>query len=217
LEETAVRLSAENRIAVDVLARSGNPVGAILAAAQDIHADLIVVGKARTMRRDTMTFGATVVALARKTTIPLLIVPQTMACIAPKAIALAKELSGDDTHAALRELQGYFGSRLYFLGVKPNETGETIEVYRADAIHSVKELFHLLYEIPVDNRLRHSMENFIEAAPLHLLAVRPIPGLTPERWLLNGRSKELAFDVRVPLLVLPEPEKITARRGRRSS
>lgn len=217
LEEAAARLGVEYHITVDVLARSGDPARAILTAALDIDADLIVIGKAGVGRTNRITFGATAAALARKTTIPLLIVPQTAECILPAAIALPKELLSEEIHTTLGEFMRRFGCRLYLLGLKGRAPGETVEVYRADSIHSATELFHLLYEIPVDNRLSHSIENFIEVAPIHWLAVRPLPWLTPERWLLGGHSKELAFDIRVPLLVLPETQKTMVRRGRRSS
>jgi nucleotide-binding universal stress UspA family protein len=217
LEEVAARFRAENHIAVNVLARSGDPVRAILAAAWDIHADLIVVGKAGVGRSNSVTFGATVGAVARKTTIPLLIVPQTAERILPATIALAKNLFNDELPTALKELLSRFGCRLYLLGVKARMPGETVEIYRADSIHSAGEFFHRLYEIPVDNKLRHSIENFIEVAPINWLAVRPVAGLAPERWVLGGRTKELAFDIRVPLLVLPEAGKPAGHSGRRSS
>jgi len=206
LEEAATRLGAQHRLVVDVLARSGDPVRSILAAARDIHADLIVLGKAGPRRTDPMAFGATVAALARKTTVPLLIVPQRVDLVVPKAIAITKELYHDEIHGLLREFLGRFCCRLFLFGVETKEPGETVEVYRSDAIHSTGEFFNRLYEIPVDTRLRHSIENFIETAPIHWLAVRPLAGLAPERWVLNGRNKDLAFDIRVPLLVLPGAE-----------
>lgn len=232
LEEAAVRIGAEHRITVDVLTRSGDPAGAILTAALDIHADLIVVGKTGAghaaypalAKEDASragpagpSFGATVATLARKTRVPLLIVPQGTLCVRPKAIAVAKELLTGQVPGALSELLVSFGCRLYLFGVNAKATDERVEIYQADAIHSTGELYHLLYQIPVDNKLRHSIENFIEVAPIHWLAARSLPNLAPERWLFGGHSRELAFDVRVPLLILPEAEKVIGRRRRRSS
>lgn len=225
LAEAATRLGSENRISIDILARAGDPVPAILGAARDIHADLIAVGKAGGRhvgksdagRPTTSGFDDTVVALARKTHIPLLIVPQEAGCIPPKVIAVTKELLAGEIPGALRELIGHFACRLYLFEVKAKTRSENVEVYVADAIHSAKELFHLLYEIPVDSKLQHSMENFIDVVPIDWLVARSLPSLTPERWLLGGHSRELAFDIRVPLLILPETEKKTARRDRKKS
>ena len=188
-------------------------------------ADLIAVGKAGGRhvgksdagRPTTSGFDDTVVALARKTHIPLLIVPQEAGCIPPKVIAVTKELLAGEIPGALRELIGHFACRLYLFEVKAKTRSENVEVYVADAIHSAKELFHLLYEIPVDSKLQHSMENFIDVVPIDWLVARSLPSLTPERWLLGGHSRELAFDIRVPLLILPETEKKTARRDRKKS
>jgi nucleotide-binding universal stress UspA family protein len=233
MEEKAARLGGEYRITVDVLVRTGDPVRAILTAALEIHADLIVVGKtgagravhpasaARDVSRAGLSaaasFGATVVTLARKTPVPLLIVPQGAICTPPRSIAVAKELLTGEVPGALSELLASFGCRLYLFGVKAKTTDEVVEIYQADAIHSTGELYHLLYQIPVGDKLRHSIENFIEVAPIHWLAVRSLPSLAPERWLFGGHSRELAFDVRVPLLIIPEMGKATGRRGSRSS
>lgn len=229
LEEMATRLGAEHRIGVDVLARTGDPVRAILATARDIGADLVVVGKtgaghaahpegvkpeaSRTGLSAATSFGATVARLARKTPIPLLIVPEGTLCVLPKAIAVSKESFAGEVSVAISKLLRSFSCRLFLFGVRTKKTDEIVEIYRAEAIHSTGEPFHLLYEIPVDRKLRHSLENFIESAPIHWLAACPLPGLTPERWVLRGRDKELIFDIRVPLLITPEGEKVPGRRA----
>lgn len=217
LEGMAARLDMGNRLSVNILVRPGDPVAVILAAAREIDADLIVVGKAGVGRPDASTFGATVVTLARKTTIPLLIVPRTAQCIPPKTIAIPKSILDDDIPESLQAILGRFRSRLYGFAVQVKTGGETVEIYGADSTHYGKEPFHLLYEIPVGSNMRHSVEDFIEVAPIHWLAVRPLSGLTPERWILCGRTKELALDIRVPVLVLPESKKATARNSTRSA
>jgi nucleotide-binding universal stress UspA family protein len=207
LEEIAMKLGTLGGQSISLLARPGDPVPAILSAAREIDADLIVGGRAGVGHEYPSTFGTTVVSLARKTTIPLLIVPQAAGCIKPKAIAIAENFLHDNMPEAIHELLGQFHSRLYTFDVKAKKTGEVVEIYGTDATHCGKELFHLLYEIPVDSETHHSVENFIEVAPIHWLAACPLPGLSPERWVLGRRSKGLAIDIRIPLLVLPDAKK----------
>lgn len=217
LEEMAMKLGKVGGQSVSLLARPGDPVPAILSAAREIDADLIVAGRAGVGHTHLSTFGTTVVSLARKTTIPLLIVPQAAMCIKPKAIAIAENFPHDEIPGAMQELLARFHSRLYAFDVKAKETGEVVEIYATDARHCGKELFHLFYEIPVDSQTHHSMENFIDVAPIHWLAVCPLPGLPLDQWVLGSRNKGLAIDIRVPILVLPESQKSGVRNSKRSS
>lgn len=217
LEEMAALLGTGNRLSIDILARPGNPVSAILSAAREIDADLIVVGKAGVGQPGDSAFGTTVVTLARKTTIPLLIVPCTTQCLPPKTIAIPGNLLDEEIPEFLRVILGRFRSRLYGFAVQTKAGGETVEVYGGDPVYYGKEPFHLLYEIPVGSNMQHSVENFIEVAPIHWLAVHPLHGPTPERWILSGRTKELALNIHVPLLILPGTKKATARNTKSSA
>ncbi|HWB92686.1 MAG TPA: universal stress protein [Puia sp.] len=175
----------------------------ILKTAKHTHADLIVIGKTGARRKNGDSFGSTALALARRTDIPLLIVPPDAACDRISAIAVAGDTIRHGNPPVLRELMSTFGSRLYRFTVTGKAPTQTIQVSESDALHSPGQPFRLLYQVPVNSLLRHSIENFIEVNPIELLVAKPLPGLSPERWMLNGPGKDLLFAIRPPLLVLP--------------
>lgn len=202
LEEEATRLGANNRRQIDIITRTGDSVRAILATARDIHADLVIVGKTGAGQRGNHC-GRTAVALARKTTIPLLIVPREAIGIPPAAIAVARDVLTNRTPEVWHRLLNCFGSGVYLFHITAKGPDEIVQISRVDAIHGTGDTWHPIYQIPVDLRLRHSMENFIEANPIHWLVVKPLQGIPPERWMLNGRTTESAFGIHVPLLIIP--------------
>ena len=203
LEDKAVRLNTTTGVRVDVISRAGESVRAILATARDTGADLIIIGNTGTEGREGVAFGNTAVALAKKTTIPLLIVPGYRHYAPLKAIAIAKDVLREQTPAILRELLGLFASGLYLFQLTGHGPEEAVEIGHSDAIHYTKEQFHQLYSIPVGKHLQHSIENFIESNPIDLLVARPIPGMQPDRWMLKNTNKDLIFGIHVPLLILP--------------
>jgi hypothetical protein len=134
----------------------------------------------------------------------VLVVPPEASYIPPSAIAVAADVLPQATPPLLGELLSTFTSALYLFQLSSGKTGQLVEIYRCDSMHTNGETFHLLYQVPVNRLLSHSLENFIEVNPIHLLAVTPSHGIPPERWLLHGTGKDLIFDIRIPLLVFPE-------------
>ncbi len=93
LQHEVENLTREQSLPVHVLAREGNSTQAVLDAAEEIGADLIIAGFTGTAKALRKSFGSTATGLARKTKIPLLIVPQQARYEKPVGIALA-----DDVH-----------------------------------------------------------------------------------------------------------------------
>src|SRR5579872_6647746 len=85
------RLAAEASVltpgaeSVHTIAKEGPRVESILAVAGQVGAELIVVGMKDEGRKTRRLFGSTVTGLARKTTIPILVIPEGFGFSPPAA------------------------------------------------------------------------------------------------------------------------------------
>ena len=178
LEEEKRQLGADTTIPIDTLLKKGPVVRTILAAAEETHADLIVVGMTGTEKEIRRSFGSAATTLARKTPVPLLVIPEEAKFTPPVAIALAEDVlraKENETPEPVRELLEKFHAKLFVIRVFNKQSGEVIE----------------------------ALENFIVMNPISILVMQPHPRTLPERWFLRSNTKEMIFETSIPLLILP--------------
>jgi nucleotide-binding universal stress UspA family protein len=194
--------------AMNTLSVEGPVVASILDAAKDENADLIVVGmksKGKAVRR---IFGSTVSALARKTTTPLLVVPEEARYLAPAAILLGNDIRPDtDIHVLdpLKELVAIFSSRLYSLRVIQKGTREFLGIlHNPNPLRSLEKTWNIKYEYEMGDDVSGNLNKFSESHNIAMVVMMARPHSLPRRWLMGSHTHEMIFETKMPLLILPE-------------
>lgn len=207
LEQEVDNLMTEKRKAIDILAWEGPASRAILDAAEQAGADLIVVGITAEEKGVRKIFGSVATGLARKTRIPLLVVPEKARFVKPTGIALAEDVREEkDTPTPLlvRELLEEFHATLYLVRLFNPEAGEVIEVLHQSAnLRRTIGAFAPLEEGSLGNNIARALENVVETKPINILVLRPEPKSLIGAWLYGSTTRDMVFESSVPLLVLP--------------
>ena len=163
---------------IHTIIKEGARVDSILAAADQTGADLIVVGMKDTGRKTRRLFGSTVTGLARRTTIPVLVIPEGFSFSPPAAMALSngKGLDRDLRRvAAVRQIIRHFAPKVYFVRI----FGLTVR------------------------RVCHGLTRFIDSHRIDLLVMTPHRRFTPAAWFTRSHTRIMLFRIRIPLLILP--------------
>ena len=204
-------LKGDGLVAIEAMACEGAATPAILRVARSRQADWLVVGMKGSGKDFRRVFGSTATGLARRTPLPMLIVPEGVRFSPPKAIALASNVyteSGFSIPAAVRELIEKFHSKSFIIRMFNKQAGEVIEILH-QGIGGSRTIgaFSPICEMPADESLTDALNEYIAASGIDLLVMKPHPRMGPERWFLRSETRQMIFKTQVPLLVLPaEPE-----------
>jgi len=203
----AAALTTDNPYPIECVTCEGATTPAILRVARNRNADLIVVGMKGNGKDVRRLFGSTVTGLARKTSIPLLIIPETAHFTPPKAIGFASNVF-DETDfsvpAIVKQLADRFHSQLFIIRLFNKHSGEVIEILHLSLTgNRTIGAFTALYELPADESVADRLNEYISASPVDLLVMKPHPRTLPERWFLRSNTRRMIFKTDVPLLVLP--------------
>lgn len=203
----AAALTKDNPYPIECIACRGSASAAILRTAIVHKADLIVLGMKSSGKDIRRTFGSTVTGLARKTTIPLLIVPENNRVSPPKAIALASNVFEEADYPIpgfVKQLADIFHSKLFIIRLFNKHSGEVIEILHQNLSgNRAIGAFTPLYELPADESVTDRLNDYIATSPVDLLVMKPHPKSLPERWFLRSNSRDMIFKTDVPLLILP--------------
>jgi len=208
LQEEADSLNSENVTPVEILAKEGPYTDAILDVAKEMNADLIIAGMKGSGKATRRFFGSTVTSLARKTSTPLLVIPEEASYKSPQTIALANDISGQaGTHLldALSGLVEKFHSKLYIVRVITKKSDEVVEVLnRPSNLTTMAGEMEPLYEYPMDKNITKALDNFTSTHQVDMLVMIPHKESLPEKWFLRSNTREMLFKTDIPLLILPE-------------
>lgn len=202
------RFQQEQLPPIRTLAVKGPAVASILNTAAELKAEMIVAGmkgKGKSVRK---LLGSTVTALARKTTVPLLVVPDHAKFIRPANILFGNDIRPDtDIHVIdpLRQLVSAFHSTLYVLRILQKGAGEFVEVVRNQApLRALDSTWDVKYEYQLGDDVVAALGKFAEAHNIQLVVMIPHPHSLPERWFMGTHTREMLFAASTPLLLLPE-------------
>jgi nucleotide-binding universal stress UspA family protein len=212
LDQEKEVLKGETPVSIEALACEGSSTPAMLRVARARRADWMVVGMKGDGKGLRQAFGSTATGLARRTSLPLLIIPEGVRFSPPKAIALAIDVyseTGFSIPAAVRELAEKFHSKLFIIRWFNKQAGEVIEIlHQTDGGNRTIGAFSPVCEMPADESVSDALNEYIAASPIDLLVMKPHPRMGPERWFLRSETRQMIFKTHVPLLVLPgEPLK----------
>ncbi|MDP4147953.1 MAG: universal stress protein [Bacteroidota bacterium] len=208
LEAEADLFSSERATRLEIVAKEGPVADTILGAAKEMNADLILAGMKGAGKTARKLFGSTVTSLAKKSAIPVIVIPEGVSYRDPATIALANDISSQSgTHLldALRGLVEKFHSKLYVVRVVTKRSNEVVEVLnRPWNLKTMVADLEPLFEFPVDKNIDKALSEFVSTHHVDLLAMVPHKESLPERWFLRSNTKEMIFKTNIPLLVLPE-------------
>ncbi len=214
---TEQQLASENSIInrsgsvdVETVGVEGAAVEAILNAAREKNADMIVVGMKADHKGLRRLFGSVVITLVRRTEIPLLVVPETVRYtrIATLALATDSDLDPDsDSHLldTLRELGERYHSKVYLVRVATSKFHSFHEVLNpVPRICKAMQPVSAEYQTIENKDIIEGLRQFITAYKINMLALLPHKQSRLERWFYRSITREMVFETQVPLLILPE-------------
>jgi nucleotide-binding universal stress UspA family protein len=214
LESESRLFKRDQQAPAGFIAKEGPVVPAILDAAEAIGAGLIVAGMKARGHVSRRLLGSTITTLARKTRIPVLVIPETATFTPIQNIGLAEDVRWDRGRPTPRLIERFiqeFQCRLYLIRVYSKKSGEVIEVlHQAGGEGRMIGSFTPLHEIPAHGDINDTLGNFISDHPIDILVIRPHPRTVPERWFVRSHTREILFGTIIPILILPVAADLTA-------
>lgn len=193
---------------IATIAVRGPVVASILDAATELNADMIVAGMKGEGKSVRKLFGSTVTALARKTPVPLLVVPEEARYRPLVNILLGNDIRPDVNIHSLDPLQEFvtiFNSRLYAVRVVQKGAKELIEViHREKLLQDLDKTWKVKFEYEMGEDIVPVLNEFVRTHDIEMVVMVPHPRSLPERWFVRSHTRKMIFEASVPLLILPE-------------
>ena len=213
LEEEVKSIAAGKEIAVETYCKEGFTTDSILDTAREMKTDLLITGMKATGQGFRKVFGTTVTALAKKTTMPMIVVPENARYTPINTIAIANEndLPEDaDNHLfhSLRYIAERFHSKVYIVRVFDERVREAYE-WSAPPLRLERMIrtINPIYERIDGNEIPASLNKFIKDYKVNLLAILPHDHNFLERIFIKSTTSAMIFETYIPLLILPSLNK----------
>jgi Universal stress protein UspA and related nucleotide-binding proteins len=195
------------RSIIEIACDEGVAVDAIMKIAKEKKADLIITGMKGSGRIFKKLLGSTANLLAKKTSIPLIIVPEDAKFTTPGTIVFASDELNTDKRIPeeLILFAQHFNSKLYVLNVVKNKKGEAYDVEHDNQMaKKIIQVFDISFQYAVDTDIRHALNKFIEKHNADMLVMTPHKHEWIERLYKKSQTADMIFHTKIPLLVLPE-------------
>ena len=189
--------------------KTGFVTDSICEIAEEIKADLIVVGMQGAGFITEKIIGSNTTSLIQKSKIPVLAIDKHAHFKSIENILFAsdyEELENKDTLAPLLDLTKTFNANLHILHVeKKNNKGQTI----TKAVEGIKlnryfeGITHEFHFIDSDDVLE-GIHKFIEKHPVDMIVMIPRSHSFLDKLLNEPHSKQMAFHTHLPLLTIHE-------------
>jgi nucleotide-binding universal stress UspA family protein len=226
LEKEAAALDRYSQIVVETVFDENSPANGILEAAENCKANIIVMGMKASGKGLRKLIGSAVTGLIRKTTIPVIVVPEEVRSgrLNTMAFATDSDISPEsDPHILdrLRELGERFSSKLYLVRIAKNKFSEAFEVLnRPFRINRMVRTLDPVYEAIEGKDITIALSDFIREYKVDMLALLPHKHSLLETWFNKSITRSMVFETHIPLLILPEYQRElenTTDLGRKSS
>lgn len=193
---------------INVIIRAGITTTEINDAVEDLEIDLIVMGLRHNITLTDRIFGSTGTWMIKKTKVPVLFIPETVSFQPPDRIGIAVDFNHvDDLNkpGVIREFADLFKSKLdIFSVIHPDEDSPSDRAVIFSGIeHAMKDLTHSVHITPHKN-VTEGILNLVDENKSRILGIfHHHPNLF-ERIFSTFHSKEVSYEVKIPLLVIPE-------------
>lgn len=208
LKKEAETINKYGLVDIQLCASEGLVTDTALSEAQRVEADLVICGMKGNGKTFKKIFGSTATTLIRKSTIPLIIVPEELRFRLPNNIAFSSDVETIPTPQhiqTLKEIGELFNSKLSIVSVVSGEwnTHFHFREYYLDFIKQLKIMQPTL-ECLQGPDIPASLENYIKDNHINMIAMIPHKHNLLERVFTDSITKKMAFLTHVPLLILPE-------------
>ena len=207
LKDEAEKFKYINMPSIITMCDEGD-VDTIINVANDKKVDFIVIGMKGGGKNFKKIFGSTATSLAKRTNIPVIIVPECASFKTPHNIVFANDTNIDsdkDVPGDLKKITELFKSKLNVVKVIKNKHERLFQTSEnAESANKVVYAFDTSFEYPVDTDLRHALNDFIKEHHCDMLVMMPRKHGWMERLFTKSETKDMIFHTHIPLLVLPE-------------
>jgi nucleotide-binding universal stress UspA family protein len=208
LSDEVVTLRKSSIYPIEIVTDEGNSPEVIIRNAKKFKDPLIVVGMKGAGKGVRNLFGSTVSGLARKTDLPVLVIPEEAIFNPIKRMAMAYDLKPELDMASLHpmlELIAASQSKLYLIHVLKANADVVQELsYRSSRLSDKLKNTDYEYRFPRSNDVVEGIEEFVEDVQIDMLAVMPQHHSFLQKIFFPSDTRKLIFHTRIPLLVLPE-------------
>lgn len=207
LKHEKLMLNADN-LDVEYYTTAGLAVDEILEIEKKDKPDLIVMGMSGAGKLSEFILGSVSTSLIRKTSTPVLIVPENAKYKTPERIAFACDYTINAASGVLEPLKkitAQFKASLLIINLlKENEKVDTERAIKGMMIENqLQEIVHSYY-FPEDDDFVHGLNDFVDSHNVDLLAIIPHKHNFLAKIFAESHTKKLAFHSHVPLFAIPE-------------
>ena len=206
--EEVYKLSKSSTQSIDILAVEGNAVDAIIYQAKKYDDVILVVGMKGEGKNIRKLFGSVASGSARKSFLPLVIVPEGVVFNGFKNIAMAVDDGVTiDLHGLtlIHRMGKIFGSKTYI--VRALKYGENIinELsLRSHALSGKLSPLEVEFAFPRGNEVSLTIFNYCKEKKVDLLILFPHYHSNFERLFVRSETRKMIFESEFPLFLLPD-------------
>jgi len=185
---------------IEILCDDGSPTDAIINIANEKKVDFIIVGMKGAGKSLKKIFGSTATALAKNTSIPLIIVPEKAKFKKLDIMVFANDAAVLDKGIPkfITEITQVFKSKLYVVRIIKDK-----KVFKINTPHLLQQADAVTtFEYSVDADISYALNTFIEMNKADMLVMIPHKHLWLKRLFTKSETKDMIFHTHVPLLVL---------------
>jgi nucleotide-binding universal stress UspA family protein len=196
-------LNGKYSIEINAELKTGGRSDTIHAFAEEVNADLIIMGMRSAAKG---SIGATILKTIRKTTIPVLIIPEYFSFTTIKNIVLAvdfNEMTSSSSFEPLLEIVNNFDASLRVLHVeKAAQEMKSTEVPEKLQLAESLARFTYIYDRVEHDDANLAIEKFVQNYSTDMLVLLAHHHNIFERLFGTVHTKTLSHETKVPLLVL---------------
>jgi nucleotide-binding universal stress UspA family protein len=200
---------SHGEIVIETMCREGIIINEILSAAKEIKADIIIAGMKERGRGFRKVFGSTITALARKSELPIIVVPESAPFCRLNTLALGNDHDIDpetdiNLLDMLIELGKRFSSKLYLVRIVKNRYHESHEVFnRPLRLIKMARPLEPLYICFEGRNEEKALNEFVRKYKVDMLVLLPHYHSMADRLFSISTTRTMIFDSQIPLLILP--------------
>jgi nucleotide-binding universal stress UspA family protein len=211
MKEEVDSLSKKANVEIKSVVAEGLPSDIITEVAQELKADLIVMGM-KGKGKSNSVFGSTATAVIRKSGIPVLVIPQDGEYQQIRNITFASDFHPEiesDSYDLLIKLAQKLEIPVYILNVQKKDCALGAEraigkMKTSLAFSTLHPEFHSVY----NRNVEEGIHTFIEKNPTDVLVMVAHPHKLFERMFGTVHTKEMSYQTKIPLLILSDKQKV---------
>lgn len=187
--------------------KEGMTTPAILNVAKNENAALIVMGM-KGKGKSKSVFGSNTTSVMRKSSVPVLIMPQKVEFKSIEVITLASDFDAEtelSNYSLLREIALRNNAFIQILNVrkKTSKLSDDEEAGKLKTALAFENIRHGFYKIK-DNEVDEGIEDFLKAHPSEMLAMIARKRNLFERIFKSSHTRKMSYETEIPLLILQD-------------